>query len=334
MTRTKQIAAGAGLALAGVGGLNALMRMRAGRLPETLPEGERHEYRWRKGRVSYHVAGQGDPLLLVHGVFAGACNYEWRRTFGFLARHFRVFAPDLLGFGHSDRPHLEYTDDLYTSLLHDFVRDVTDSPVCAVADSVSCNFLVADAAANPGDYRGLILVTPQPIGEGNGRAGIGRRAYGALLRTPVLGTALYNSIVSRRSIEAELHKVYERPDAFGKDTVRFYHKSSHQAGSRWAATSFIGGDLERNLRGEFRSLQVPVLLVWGDDAAYSPVGNAAAYLAANPRAELKVFAECGNLPHEEYSAEFNHLVLERFARAPMHLTVMEEPVEEYQDVAG
>ncbi|HOJ23630.1 MAG TPA: alpha/beta fold hydrolase, partial [Armatimonadota bacterium] len=158
MSRATQIAAGTGLTLAGVAGLNALVQSSARKLPNALKEGERHTYEWRYGRVSYQVAGEGQPLLLIHGVYAGASNFEWRHNFGALADNFRAYAIDLLGFGRSDRPTITYTDDLYTDLIHDFVRDVVADPAFAIASSVSASFLVADAAATPDAYRGLILI--------------------------------------------------------------------------------------------------------------------------------------------------------------------------------
>jgi pimeloyl-ACP methyl ester carboxylesterase len=312
VTRTAQIAAGTGLTLAGLAGINALVGSRSGRLPEALAEGERREYAWRHGRVSYQVAGEGIPLLLLHGTYAGASNYEWRRNFGPRAEGYRVYAPDLLGFGHSDRPALAYSDDLYTDLVHDFTRDVVCDACFAIADSYSSSFLIADAAANPCCYLSLILICPPPIEARNGTMGLGARAFGALLRAPLVGTALYHRVVSCANIEAELSKVYGRREAFDEDTVRYYHRSSHQPGAKWAASAFIAGMLKRDVRGEFRSLQMPVLLVWGDEAAYTPVSNAAGYLAANPHAELRVFPECGSLPHEEYPEQFNELVQARF----------------------
>ncbi|NLB94835.1 MAG: alpha/beta fold hydrolase [Armatimonadetes bacterium] len=313
MSRATQIAAGTGLTLAGVAGLNALVQSSARKLPNALKEGERHTYEWRYGRVSYQVAGEGQPLLLIHGVYAGASNFEWRHNFGALADNFRAYAIDLLGFGRSDRPTITYTDDLYTDLIHDFVRDVVADPAFAIASSVSASFLVADAAATPDAYRGLILICPQEIEGREGQpGGVAGRAYASILRTPLVGTALYNSLVSTPRIRSELRKVRERTDGLDNETVRYYHRSSHQPGAKWATSSFLSGDLRRNIRGEFRSLQMPVLLVWGDRAAYSPVENAAAYLAANPRASLQVFEECGNQPHEEYPDRFNDLVLCQF----------------------
>lgn len=325
MTRTTQIAAGAGLTLAGLAGINALAGARGGRLPNALGEGERHDYPWRHGRISYQVAGEGMPLLLLHGVYAGASNFEWRHNFAPLARQFRVYAPDLLGFGRSDRPALEYTDELYVDLVHDFARDVIGERAVSVASSLSCSYLIADAAANPCAHCSLTLICPPALTGKNGSPTA--RAFGALLRTPLVGTAMYHGLVSRANIESELHKVYERREALDNATIAYYYRSSHQPGAKWATSRFLGGALWRDSRGEFRSLQMPVLLIWGDGAAYTPVSNAAAYLAANPRAELRVFEECGSLPHVEYAERFNQLLLDRY-------TVLEEVEEMAVGTAG
>jgi len=56
-----------------------------------------------KFTIIYNVAGNGQSLLLVHGINAGASNYEWRKNFAQLARYFKVFALDLPGFARFDR---------------------------------------------------------------------------------------------------------------------------------------------------------------------------------------------------------------------------------------
>ncbi len=47
-------------------------------------------------------AGKGEPLILLHGL--GASSYSWRYTVPELAKHYEVFAPDLPGFGRTDKP--------------------------------------------------------------------------------------------------------------------------------------------------------------------------------------------------------------------------------------
>ena len=63
-----------------------------------------HYYPWHHGSVHYQKRGMGDPLLLVHNIYPGASREEYWRNFDELARHFTVYAIDLLGFGDSDAP--------------------------------------------------------------------------------------------------------------------------------------------------------------------------------------------------------------------------------------
>src|SRR5215813_7236674 len=58
-------------------------------------------------RMSYVTGGQGMPVLLLHGI--GSDCSVWRQTFLALAPHFRVYAPDLLGCGASEKPTIEYS---------------------------------------------------------------------------------------------------------------------------------------------------------------------------------------------------------------------------------
>jgi 2-hydroxymuconate-semialdehyde hydrolase len=52
--------------------------------------------------TGYLEAGEGDPVVLLHGgEFGASADLGWERTIGALAAHYRVLAPDMLGYGHS-----------------------------------------------------------------------------------------------------------------------------------------------------------------------------------------------------------------------------------------
>ena len=101
----------AALAVGGfVGGLALLNRWLEGRsaYPATRLGGETRRYRWRGGELAYTVAGEGEPLLMVHGVYAGSSSLEFCKNFEELSKSFRVYALDLLGCGMSERPRRRY----------------------------------------------------------------------------------------------------------------------------------------------------------------------------------------------------------------------------------
>src|SRR5690242_16850693 len=119
----------AGAALAGIEMLNRSVALPYEELEWQLPA-EPTFWQWRYGRVAVYQAGSPDnpPLLLLHGQNASASADEMRQPFERLSQHFQVCAPDLLGYGLSDRPDIDYTPDVYTELIEDILKEVVQRP--------------------------------------------------------------------------------------------------------------------------------------------------------------------------------------------------------------
>ena len=101
--------------------------------------------------------------MLIHGIYVGASSYEFRHIFDNLARNFRVYSLDLLGFGNSERPALRYTPAMYIQLIGDFVRQVVggaDQPVSILAPSLTAALTIRVVASSPGLFARLILIEP------------------------------------------------------------------------------------------------------------------------------------------------------------------------------
>lgn len=64
-------------------------------------------------RMHYVTAGEGEPLLLLHGT--PKTNFYWHKLIPLLTPHFTVVAPDLRGFGYSDKPPVEEGYDSLTN---------------------------------------------------------------------------------------------------------------------------------------------------------------------------------------------------------------------------
>ncbi|MDQ4083352.1 MAG: alpha/beta fold hydrolase, partial [Actinomycetota bacterium] len=143
---------GATLAVAAaVGGLAASNRRLAKVGDPARIGGEERRYPWRGWRLAYQVAGDpgAQPLLLVHGVYAGASSYEFRKNFRELARDFRVYALDLLGCGLSERPWRSYGPEDVAAQVADFAREEIGTPTHLVASSLSAALIVPAAVRSP-----------------------------------------------------------------------------------------------------------------------------------------------------------------------------------------
>ena len=309
--QTAALAAGGATAL--IAAANWLIA-RASRPAASPLEGDHGRYVWSHGTVAYTVRGSGEPLVLLHGIYVGASSYEFRHVFDRLARDFRVYAPDLLGFGLSDRPPLVYTPVLYEELIQDFLLQVVgagDHPASVVASSLSGAFAIRAAVERPGLFARLALIEPTGIDQlADAHESIGRTLALDLLRSPLLGQALYNLIASRLSIRYYLRsQVYDDPALVSDDVVDEYYTMAHQPGARFAPASFISGMLNTPVSAVFPLLKQPIVLCWGKDSRFNPLESAGAFREANPRTELRVF-DCGSLPQAERPAELAASVAE------------------------
>ena len=297
-------------AVAALAGLNRYIDGAAGPLPEQLPAAPQ-AYESRFGQVVYYTAGPEDapPLLLIHGHNAAASAYEWRKQFGPLAAHYRVIAPDLLGYGLSDRPPLDYTAAIYIELIRELLREVVRTPAIVVASSLSGAHAIQVAADDPEWITRLVLVGPTGLTRltAPGPAGA---AIAGVLRSPLLGEALFHALASRLGIARFLKdQTYSDPACVDDDLVEMNYLSAHQPGARYAPAAFVGGLLAHDVHDAWPRVGQPVLLMWGADAQITPVADAATFLALQPGAELETIARAGLVPHDEQADEFARIVL-------------------------
>jgi pimeloyl-ACP methyl ester carboxylesterase len=302
--RNALAAAAGGLGVTAVA--NRALRSRAREYPQPL-DGDHRTTRWRGFDIAYTEAGDpSDPdLVLLHGLHAAASSHEFAAVVDRLSEEYHVLAPDLPGFGHSDRPAILYSAPLYVTFVEDFLEELTDDPV-VVASSVTGAY-AAKAAESVATSR-LVLVNPT-TDTGPSRTVLFR----SLLRAPLVGQALFNAIASERSIRYfHADHGYADPDNLTDETVEYEWRSAHQPGARYAPASFLSGHLdpEFDLESVLESLDVPVTLVWGREADMPPL-TAGQELAERADVRLVVVDESRLLPHVEHPAEFVDVVTER-----------------------
>ena len=313
------LAGGAGVAA--LAALNAAIQRNASEPDDSALGGEAHFFRWKHGRVFYKTSGAenpGAPLVFIHGVGAGTSSFMWRKNFDDLARDFRVYAFDLLGFGFSDKPAAaSYSADLYVDLITDFIREVSGYPVNIIASSLGAAYAIRVADEHPELINSMILNGPAGSDASNRRPGMAGAAFYGLLQSPVLGTSFYNVMASERSIRdyARDHLFYDHRRVTDRLVANLY-ATSHQAGAQHAIAAFLAGYLNTDTQSPFSRLTQPVVLVWGKQDATTPIDKAWALQEVNPKARLEVFDYCRMMPEQEQPEKFNSLVRATFlARA-------------------
>ena len=306
----------AGLVVGGVLGtltaVNKLTESMAGEL-NTVLTGEERRYPWKYGDMFYEVKGARDakPLLLIHSFGPGASSFEWRKNIDVLATQFRVYAVDLLGFGLSDSPSIDYTAETFTDLISDFVREVIGRPTIAVAHGITCAYVVADAYRYPKLFEGLVLVTPLPAMLQEHTTGSLNAAWKFVLRTPVLGQFIYNVVASRPAIRGYYDRQgYHNPGLITDELVEYIYTSAHQPNSRFAMASFLSNHLTMDVNEAFARLRMPVVVVLGREGALAPSEVSDAFKRVNARIDVRILDKCTQNPQDEQATNFNSLVRE------------------------
>ena len=298
---------------------NKVIESQAGQL-DTVLTGEERRYSWKYGDVFYKVKGDRDarPLLLIHGFGPGSSSYEWRKNVDVLAEHFHVYVIDLLGFGTSDRPHIDYTAETFTDLIGDFIKEVVGKATTVVAHGLPCAYVIANAYRRPQLFERLVLVTPPTTILQEAVPGPINTAWKFVLRTPILGQFIYNMLTTRRAIRANYDRQgYYNPGMVTDDLVEYIFTSAHQPHSHFPAASFLSHHLTMDVHEALERLQRPIVAIWGRQGTQTPSEAADAFKRVNPGIDIRILDNCNQQPQDEQATHFNNLVRE-FATQPIY----------------
>lgn len=261
-------------------------------------------------RVRYLRSGSGPALMLVHGLMG--YSFSWRFNIPALARHFTVYAPDLLGIGFSDRvPTLDCSMRASAQRTLNFLDTVGVRDFDLVGTSHGGALTTVMAASAGERVRRLVLVAPA-----NPWSRAGRKRIHAL--SMVAGAWLFRAAFLRFGPVNHwvLTRLYADPRRIPPGTFEGYAAPLKIAGSVDYLLNVVRcwhNDL-RQLKAEYEKIQVPTLLVWGDcDPAVLPE-SAAHVQRAIRGSQVVMMPGVGHLPYEESPEEFNRVLLEYLLR--------------------
>jgi pimeloyl-ACP methyl ester carboxylesterase len=312
----RPLAAGAGL----TGALAAFNRLVSnGPEPANALGGAVRRWDWRGHGIFFTEMGSGPLIVLVHGVYAGASSYEYRKLFPLLAAQHHVVAFDLLGCGLSDRPNLGYSAELFTEQIIDALAEAGDEPATLVGSSLGAAFAIRAAARTTRRVENLVAICPTGLGGILDRAPNGAQlALAGTIRTPLLGEALFNGLASRPSIRLFLGRnTYADEASATPEVIDHYYAVAHQPGARFVPAHFVGGMLNCNIARDLPFVDAPILIAWGERASvFSPLAKAGEYLKLAQHAKLVTFPDSGMLPQEE-EPEAMCAAIDAFTRRPI-----------------
>ncbi|RMF31405.1 MAG: alpha/beta hydrolase, partial [Candidatus Nitrosothermus koennekii] len=111
-------------------------------------------------KVRYHEEGDGNNLLLIHGLGGSLDSFKYNRE---LSKDLHIIALDLLGFGYSDKPKIRYSISMFTRLIHAFLDKLSIDNTSILGSSLGGQIAAEFAIRYPKLVDKLVLISPAGI---------------------------------------------------------------------------------------------------------------------------------------------------------------------------
>lgn len=247
--------------------------------------------------IHYQEAGEGMPVLFLHGSGPGASGWSnFRRNYPYFADNgFRAIVPDTLGFGYSSKPDMDYGLSFLSEALKRFT-DVLGITQCAViGNSHGGALAIQFALDNPERVKKLILMAPGGLEE--------REVYMQMDGIRAMLKAFFKPEgITRESMRHVFGLQLFDPNQITDDIVEERFQIAQTQPKRVLATLQVP-----NLSSQLAQLQCPVFGLWGTTDRFCPVSGAMTLGQNCKRSRVLLLSECGHWVMVEHPALFNRL---------------------------
>lgn len=252
--------------------------------------------------IAWTELGEGPPVVLFHGLTDS--HRTWRRVAPRLARHFRVYMPDLPGHGLSGRPDAPYTVDWYANTMMRWLDAVGLERAHLIGHSFGGGVAQAMLLEQRARIDRLVLVAPGGLGP---EVGLGLR----LAAFPVLGPIVAPHIV-RHGVSIAMRVAaddFARPEPDEIDRIAWMNAAP---GTGMAFRRTVTGCID--VFGQYEQTWdkihlvdalPPIALFWGDRDKIIPARHGIDALERIEGAHFAPYAGCGHFPHLECSERFS-----------------------------
>lgn len=256
-------------------------------------------------KTNYLEAGHGDPVILIHGSGPGVTAYaNWRFTIEPLAQKYRVLAPDIAGFGYTERKtDQQYSLDFWVRHLTEWMDAVGVKKARFIGNSFGGSLTLAIASRYPERVESFVLM---------GAAGV------EFELTPELD-AIWGYDPSIENMRKIVMSFAYDTSMMTDDLVRSRYEASVRPGYHESFSKMFEVPRQRHIKAlatpddQIRKIPHRALVVHGRDDKIVPPTNSTKLHSLLKNSDLHMFSNCGHWTQIERKNDFNKLVLDFFA---------------------
>ena len=259
-------------------------------------------------RTNYHDSGgAGAPVLLIHGSGPGVSAWaNWRLVMPALAQQARVIAPDMVGFGYTERPQgFVYSMDAWVRQAVGLLDALGIERTDLVGNSFGGGLSLALAIAHPERVRRLVLM---------GSAGVSFPLTEGL-------DAVWGYTPSVENMRAIMDYFAFDQGLMSDDLARLRFEASIRPGFQESFAAMFPAPRQRwiealaSAEADIRALPHQALVIHGREDRVIPLATSLTLSSWIQRSQLHVYGQCGHWTQIEHAARFARLVGDFLAEA-------------------
>ncbi|MEG2542115.1 MAG: alpha/beta hydrolase [Christensenellaceae bacterium] len=252
-------------------------------------------------KVHYYEAGEGEPMILVHGI--GQSLYTWRKNFDELAKDFHVYAIDLLGHGFSGKPQMSYSIEEFALSIEAFmnVKGISAANFCAFGESAA--YVLDFAMHNVERARKLIFISPV-ISAGAASILKGRgivSAFGGIAGKMMLSSAV---------VRSTLNDCYFDRTLVTDNVVEEYFAGLADKDFKMIAKACVANFMDAEVVANIYYIKSPMLIISGIDDKMTGGKDSEFLKLTFENASSMIVRNCGYLIHEEKPEKVNEAIVQ------------------------
>lgn len=247
----------------------------------------------RQNKVRYLEEGRSnDTIILIHGL--GASAERWQDVVPHLSKKYRVVIPDLIGFGYSDKPTVDYTVSLFVRFLFDFLDSLGIKKCTMIGSSLGGQIVAEFAIQYNQVLKKMILVSPSGFME---------------YSTPALEAYMMTVF---NPDEQNTKKAFQMMYGLNgvESTVDDFRRRLKLPGAQEAFISTIMHVSRTKIDcKKLSAISIPTLIVWGSQDRVIPSDNAKSFFSCLNNCNYVEMSGCGHVPYVDQPENFSKLVL-------------------------
>jgi pimeloyl-ACP methyl ester carboxylesterase len=259
--------------------------------------------------VQTHVRreGRGEPVILLHGL--GASSYSWRYVLSELSRRFEVFAPDLPGFGRSEKPlDFDYSFGGMHRWLIAFMDQLGIARARFVGNSMGGVISLWTAIETPQRIERMALLGTPAYPRNRPRL-LGPLSW------PIIGR-LYEDALGDWTLRWIARRTFVNPAVITPELLSEYGEPLRTPGGRRALAEVIRRSFSKELLpriARYGEIRVPTLVLIGDSDSLIQRPDAERFAGEIRGARFQYLDNCGHAPQEDTPERVNPILLDFLA---------------------